>query len=223
MLAKKQGLHRLQRGLSYTPAASNRGHHASKHSRPLMLSGKETTVNRTADNAGQQCINATTADRSVQKACADISNCQQQLSAERDEPDQRTCICLYRTASENITTNTKHPLQQPQHAAEGSLQLAIAMGNRSQHQAHVAELSCSQQLPRAPDVAHEQYAYFQFTRQQRLAAAKTIQRHARGLLARLLVQQLQKLRQHAKQRQKHVLVMAMMMWHDHAAMCSNFR
>ena len=73
------------------------------------------------------------------------------------------------------------------------------------------------------DAAHQQYTYFKCNRQQRHAAAVTLQRHARGMLARLMAHQLQKLRQHAMHRQQHVQLCILLLWHKHAIMRSNMR
>lgn len=75
----------------------------------------------------------------------------------------------------------------------------------------------------ASDAAHKQYTYFKFSRQQRHAAAVIIQQHARGVFARHLVKQLQKLRLHAERRQQHVLALAMVSWREHAAMRCSLR
>lgn len=162
-----------------------------------------------------------------QSACADRSSCQQQPSAHQLAPAHQDCAGYDRHANDtNHATDSNCEQQSITYiCATPNVRSAKAFHNRSQGepQAEPAGICSAQQQPALSDAAHEQYTYFKVSRQQRLAAAVTLQRYIRGLLARLLVKRLQKLRVHAKRRQQHVLTVATELWRVHAVMRTLFR
>ena len=163
----------------------------------------------------------------VQSACADRSSCQQQPAVHQLAPAHQDCAGYDRHANERNHATDSNCEQQPTKyiCATANVRPANAFDNRLQGepQAEPAGICSAQQQPALSDAAHEQYTYFKVSRQQRLAAAVTLQRYVRGLLARLLVKRLQKLRVHAKRRQQHVLTVATELWHAHAVMRTLFR
>lgn len=231
ILARQQGLRRLQHGLSYAPPASNFRKQTNEYSRPvpgsLQVADMGTVPSKATATAQQACVHLLCANGEGQPAIANTASCQQQLSTSAVKSVHQSGAHQGGAKPENAITHAtdtlcRHASDTPASHAN-SLQLAHVISNRLQPQPELAGWNCSQQPPNASDAAHQQYIQFKFTRQQRLAAAVTIQRHARGLLARMLVQQMQLLRQYTRQRQKHVLTMTLKSWHQHASMRSTFR
>lgn len=186
-----------------------------------------TAPSKATATAQRACMFLLCANGERQPANADTASCQQQLSTSGLKSMHQSGAPQGGAKPKNAVTHATDTLSwqtsdTPASHAK-SLQPVHGISNTQQLQAEHAGSNCSQQQPNASDAAHRQYTQFKFTRQQRLAAAETIQRYARGLLARLLVQQMQLLRQYTRQRQKHVLTMTLKSWHQHASMRSTFR
>ena len=231
LLARKQRLARLQDSCSQTPAGTHASQQISKHSSSVSTLPSCSSPHRISSpkpsNAAQQVVQL---KRSVQAMCnpeADIGCQKRTAHADVNNTQQLTSVCMLAAAASAChgQVNCRHRHNTAAIASCCQQQPALSDAANTHHAftrqggpgcriqaTSVGPSSC------ASDAAQKQYTYFKFSRQQRHAAAVTIQRHVRGLLARALVQQLQKLRLHAKQRQQHMLSLAMLSWREHAAM-----